>query len=162
MPSFDFYAFDGFYGGIYVAAGDVNGDGHADVVVSADAGGGPRVKVYSGSDIAMFDFFAYPSNFTGGVRVAAGDVTGDGKADLITRVPGAGRTSVYLTWRPSSPEGVLRMIFTGNPLGSFFAYHASFTGGVFIAAGDVNGDGKSVWVTGAGAGGGPHVQVFMW
>ena len=35
-----------FTGGLFVAAGDLSKDGKADVVVSPDQGGGPRVEVY--------------------------------------------------------------------------------------------------------------------
>src|SRR5207244_4487626 len=48
----------------------------------------------------------------------------------------------------------------GSLRSSFFAYDAVFTVGVSVAAGDVNGDGFADVVTGAGAGGGPHVEVF--
>jgi hypothetical protein len=49
---------------------------------------------------------------------------------------------------------------TGAQLSSFFAYDSSFTGGVRVAAGDVNGDGTVDIVTGAGPGGAPHVKAF--
>ena len=82
--------YPGFTGGIFVAAGDVNADGYADVITGADAGGGPHVRVYDGrTNAVLLDFYANAASFTGGVRVAAGDVTGDGRADIIT-APGEG------------------------------------------------------------------------
>ncbi len=48
----------------------------------------------------------------------------------------------------------------GLPLGGFFAYNEDFRGGVQVAVGDVDGDGKDEIVTGAGPGGGPHIRIF--
>jgi hypothetical protein len=139
-----------FTGGVYVAAGDVNGDGYADIVTGADAGGGPEVKVFSGKDGSVLqDFFAYAPSFAGGVRVAAGDVNGDGKADVIT-APGPG----------GGPEVKVFSGADGSVVQDFFAYAPAFAGGVYVAAGDVNGDGKADVITGAGAGGGPQVNVY--
>src|SRR5436190_1885991 len=79
-----------FQGGIRVAMGDVNGDGLPDVITAPGPGGGPLVKVFSGVDGSLLVAFnAYDSAFQGGVFVAAGDVTGRGKASIIT-APGEG------------------------------------------------------------------------
>jgi FtsP/CotA-like multicopper oxidase with cupredoxin domain len=45
-------------------------------------------------------------------------------------------------------------------LATFFAFEEDFTGGVQTAVADVNNDGISDVIVGAGAGGGPRVQVF--
>src|SRR5207253_2327651 len=79
-----FFAFPGFTGGAFVAAGDVDGDGTDDIIVGAGAGAGPHVKVFSGKDNSLLrSFFAY-DGFTGGVRVASGDFNHDGTDDIIT------------------------------------------------------------------------------
>ena len=88
-----FFAYDpAFPGGVNVAAGDVNGDGLADIITGAGPGGGPHVRIWSGADFSeLFGFFAYDPAFPGGVNVAAGDVNGDGLADIITGAgPGGG------------------------------------------------------------------------
>lgn len=116
----------------------------------ADAGGGPHVKVFdSATGQQQFSFFAYDSAFTGGVRVAVGDVTGDGQPDIVT-APGAG-------------GGPHIKVFDGNTGGlvrEFMAYDPAFRGGAFVDVADVNGDGRVDVITGPGAGGGPHVKVF--
>jgi hypothetical protein len=75
----------GFTGGVYVAAGDMTGDRKAEVVVTPDEGGGPRVKVYDAGAFALIkDFYGIEDvNFRGGARAAVGDVNGDGVADLL-------------------------------------------------------------------------------
>jgi autotransporter-associated beta strand protein/VCBS repeat-containing protein len=145
-----YVVFDGFLGGVNVAIGDVDRDGQNDFIVAAGAGGGPHVKVFSGANGSVIrSFFAYDSGFTGGVSVAAGDVNQDGWADIITGAGAGGGPHVRVF---SGADG--------SELASFFAYDAGFGGGVTVAAGDLDGDGRADIVTGAGAGGGPHVQVF--
>jgi hypothetical protein len=136
--------------GFHVAAGDVNGDGVADVIVGSGGGGAPFVLVIDGATGAVLrQFNAYPTGFMGGVYVAAGDVTGDGRADIVTGAGPGGGPHVRV-W-----DGV-----TGTEVRGFFAYDPAFSGGVRVAAGDLDGDGKADIVTAAGPGGGPHVRVF--
>ena len=49
---------------------------------------------------------------------------------------------------------------TGDPLISFFAYGENFRGGVNVASCDLDGDGDTEVIAGAGVGGGPQVRTF--
>jgi hypothetical protein len=135
---------------VRVAAGDVNGDGFADIVTGAGAGGSAHVKVFDGSSGSeLSSFLAYGAGHSGGVYVAAGDINNDGRADLITGADAGVASHVKVF------DGV-----TGSEVRSFFAYGPSMLGGVRVAAGDINGDGFADIITGAGQNGGGHVKVF--
>jgi hypothetical protein len=135
--------------GVTVAAGDVDGDGADDIITAAGAGAPGHVKVFSGASGAQIaSFFAYSPAFLGGVRVAAGDIDGDGRSDVITGM-GSGFASHVKAFSGASFA----------ELASFFAYPAAFEGGVYVAAGDVNGDGRDDIITGAGAAV-THVKIF--
>ena len=92
-----FYAYDpSFTGGVFVAGGDVNGDGIAEIITGTTRAGGP-VRVFTiggpGRVAELASFFAYIPAFQGPVRVAAADVNGDGRGGHHHR----GRTR----WRPA-------------------------------------------------------------
>jgi hypothetical protein len=150
-----FYAYArGFTGGVFVACGDVDGDGVADIVTGTDAGGGPHVRVFrvgaSVSEVA--GFFAFDPGFTGGVRVAAGNLDASDRASIIVGAGVGG--GPHIRALKLHPAGGLA------ELASFFPFDPGFTGGVFVGAGRVTGGAAADIITGAGAGGGPHVRVF--
>jgi hypothetical protein len=148
---FDFFAFDqDFRGGVTVALGDFNGDGHADILVGADAGGGPHLRIFSGKDLDLLaNFFAFDAGFRGGVRVAAGDLNGDGRPDIVVGAGTGGGPHVRIF--EMGQGGVSQL---DHALANFFAYNSEFRGGVFLAVGDLNGDGRDDLVTTPGSGGG--------
>jgi hypothetical protein len=157
-PLGSFFAYDpAFTGGVYVACGDVDGDGTPDIVTGAGEGGSPQVRVFSGvtgSQIAgpVGSFLPYSPGFTGGVRVAACNIDADGQADIVTGTGPGGAAHVQVF---SSATGALV-----HPAWSFFAYDPGFTGGIYVACATLGDTQRFGVVTGAGAGGGPHVQAF--
>lgn len=147
----EFFAYDAsFTGGVYVATGDVDGNGVSEIITGAGEGGGPHVRVFTAAGGLVREFFAYDASFTGGVRVASGDVNGDTFEDIITAAGPGGGPHIKI-FSGNAAQGVLN---------EYFAYDASFVGGVYVASGDTNNDGLADVITGAGAGGGPHVKVF--
>lgn len=145
-----FYAYDPrFNGGVDVAAGDVDGDGIDEIITGAGPGAGPHVMVYSIAGAPLASFYAFDPSFNGGIKVSAGDLDGDGKAEIII---GAG---------PSAGPHVIAYKDNGaTVVASFYAYDPSFKGGVDVSAADVEGTAGAEIITGAGSGAGPHVIVY--
>ena len=156
-----------FTGGVFMAVGNLTGTGTPELVVSPDNGGGPRVIGYTATPsetagapptfTVFLNFFAINDPaFRGGVRAAIGDVNGDGTGDLIVAAGTGGGPRISI-WNGTTLQNGA---YTGNVVPDFFAFEPDLQNGVYVAAGDVNNDGFSDVVVGAGPGGGPRVLII--
>ncbi len=166
-----------FTGGAFVSAADLNGDGKADLVVTPDQGGGPVVALYDGAKLStgstadaaqIVRFFGINDPaFRGGARSALGDVNADGTPDLAIAAgfTGGPRVALYSGKQVianasalAAPPGIPGASFQLVP--DFFAFENTVRNGVFVAIGDVDGDGFGDLVLGGGPTAGPRVRVI--
>ncbi len=131
--------------------GVVSGGGSTGVnylTIAAASKAVPEIKLMRVDGSTVKSFKAYADGFRGGVRVSSADVDGDGVGEVVT---GAGRGG-----------GPHIRVFqaNGTPRAGFFAYDKNFRGGVNLATGDLDGDGKAEIIMAPGPGGDPRVRVF--
>ncbi len=140
------------FGAAVAGAGDVNGDGHADLIVGA-----PRrsvgllsngeALVLSGADGSVLHTITghMQFGFTGSAVAGAGDVDGDLHDDFLVATPyddAGGGTDAGTVMLYSGATGALIRAHHGDTAGAHFG--AALHGGL-----DVNGDGRGDYVIGA-------------
>jgi hypothetical protein len=151
--------FTAHFGEAVACAGDINGDGFADILVGAPdfdqtLSGTGRVQLWLGSSTGVQSVPHWTSDGTqaaeglGSSAASAGDVNGDGYSDIIVGAPGynggqagEGRAALYL----GAAEGL-----TANAAWTAESDQVEALFGSSVAsAGDVNGDGYSDVIVGA-------------
>ncbi|MCI0588484.1 MAG: FG-GAP-like repeat-containing protein [Planctomycetes bacterium] len=149
---------DSFLGGCVGPAGDVNGDGTADLFVgSAAPAGSPVVWACSGIDGTLLSIFSMSgslglSTINQDFSVAdLGDVDGDGLPDAAIAVPGFCATSCGTTIGTCCGNVAVVSFASSNPIGGFLSSSSDvFT---VAAAGDLDGDGRTDLLIGDSEGG---------
>jgi hypothetical protein len=155
----NFFAYNDWLRGAWnVASGDLDSDGHDDIITApGKLTGGPHVRIfhYEGNKIwpHILGFMAYPTSFRGGVNIATGDLVGNSGDEIITAPVATGGPHVRIFRR--LPDGSMSLYHTG-----FFAYHPEFRGGVSLAAGDFNYDGKDEIVTAVQSGDRAVIKIW--
>ena len=192
-----FFAFEDKYkGGDQIAHVDLDANGKRDLVVVSKN----KVTVWRDDGQLFAKLYPYTAAYSGGIRLAFGDITGDGQFEMVV-APTAGYplpiqvytrfgSKLYDNWFPfgktytggyslgilQPTEGESGKVVVGSGTGKatvvqlydtnfslfkeWFAYDKFFKGGVNVAVGDVDGDGKEDIVAGAGPGKKPVIKVF--
>jgi hypothetical protein len=156
-----------FQGGVYVAVGDVNGDGWLDIITTPGLGRSSEVRVFRNRNGLVSDnpdpiansiyrsFLAFGESFQGGATVAAGDLTGDGKAEIVVgngkgmdpRVRAFDLTT--FTTKKLAPR-----MFEINPFSS------SQRNGVNVAVGNIRGSATPEIIVGSGKSANGEVKLY--
>lgn len=153
--AFDLKAFDTKHG-VNIAVGDIDGDGAAELIAGAgDGEDNPAlVRIFRADKSLLLEFVPFGS--LNGVRVAAGDLDGDGKAEVIV-TPSAGSENAGTVAVYAYDAATGKMASTGI---SFAAHPAPY--GANVATADLDGSGRAAIVTAAGVGKKNHAVVKVW
>jgi uncharacterized repeat protein (TIGR01451 family) len=139
-------------GSRFVAAGNVNAVGDQEIITGSGTGEPGQVRIFDGQGRALARFYAYDPHFQGGVRVAACDIDGDGRDEIVTGAgnPGGGpHVRIFQAFGERIVE-----------VNSFYSDGEAYRGGIYVACGDVTGDGRPEVITGTGTIGPGTIRVW--
>ncbi|NQV00393.1 MAG: VCBS repeat domain-containing M23 family metallopeptidase [Parcubacteria group bacterium] len=140
-----------FDGGGDVAFGKTDGeDNIEEIIIGAGAGDAPYVKIYKKSTKKLLrKFLAYDEGFMGGIRVATGDLDGDGIDEIITAAGPGGAPHIRVFDNKGS------VVYA-----KLFPFGDKIHTGADVACGDIDGDGRDEIIVSTGPGDEPKVATI--
>lgn len=105
---------------------------------------GDFIRVFNRSgNQSKSGFFAYLDKYPANSQILVSDIDNDAQDETLV-----------------NSRGIITIYKNGSKIREFKPYDGLFKGEISFAVADLNGDGTREIITGAGAGGGPHVRIF--
>lgn len=126
-----------------VTFADTNGDGISEIIVSSGNGIDPRVNIYKKDGTLLSWFLPYETKMKQGVHVIAANLDEDTIPELIVSPQYGGSSEV----RVFKKTGAFYVLYK-----KWNAFEDTFSGGVAIAAADINADDREEIIVSSGPG----------
>ncbi len=138
-----------------IAAGDVNRDGKADIIVGSGCPSvAPRIRILSGADpsivLANFELPSVNGVRAGVAGLAAADFDNDGYTDIAVSPCSQGILRAFSGKAVADNFAALPTNNTIPTMIANFTAHSGYLGPIGVAAADVNGDGSMDLIAGSG------------
>ncbi len=140
-----------FRGGVNIALSDLDDNGQQEIIVAPASAGRGEVRVYEYKGTLKTRFAVTGSAWRGSLNIAAGDLDGKSKPEIVVAFGSGQEPQVRLF----TAEGKL--------MGVFLAYEKTFRGGVNIAVANLDGrrnKGRAEIIVSPGPGHDPQIKVF--
>ena len=143
--------------GVNLVAADLDGDRKDEVVVIPEAGSPSNIKIFGlrkgKMKLLTPQITAWSKKFLGGGNLAAADLNGDGKEEVLVSIASRGGPQIKIL-------GINRLGRYSFIRPGFFAFDKDMKKGIDIAALDINGDGSDEIVASVAGDGKPLIRIF--
>jgi hypothetical protein len=147
-----FLAYDpDFKGGVNLTVTDLDDDGRSEIIVVPASSSEAQVKIFDYRGNLQDSFLAVSDNWRGGLQVAAGNIDGRDKSEIV------------VSFQVGSEPQVRIFSNTGKLLGIFLAYEKTFRGGVNLTVANIDGRidrNKAEIIVSPGPGRSPDIKIF--